>query len=231
MNLWILAVLLFAGTEAGERKTSNDPLEDWMFTQLKQCDNPPPVHEGYGCTSYLWNYELINLELFNSDPAIIVYRGLVPKDYIESFIVDITAEQKKAQDNSNGSRPTAEITMDHTAKAGAARVFRRLSRFIPFIDFTSSDPWQVLVFKEGGHFAPRHEYLKVNASGEQDELTKTLGNRFATFRIMLKEPEKGGEHVFPLIRSTYKLELGDAMIWTNMTPQKQKVRRTQCALI
>ncbi|EYC16872.1 hypothetical protein Y032_0032g2542 [Ancylostoma ceylanicum] len=46
MNLWILAVLLFAGTEAGERKTSNDPLEDWMFTQLKQCDNPPPVHEG-----------------------------------------------------------------------------------------------------------------------------------------------------------------------------------------
>ncbi|RCN46283.1 hypothetical protein ANCCAN_07673 [Ancylostoma caninum] len=195
MNNWISAFLLFAVTKAGERKTSNDPLEDWMFTELKQCDKPPPVHEGYGCTSYLWNYELINLELFNSDPAIIVYRGLVPKNHIKSFITDITGAQKKARADSNGPRHADEITMDHTAKAGAARVFRRLSRFIPFIDFTASDPWQVLVFKEGGHFAPRHEYLKINASSEQDELTKTFGNRFATFMILLKEPGKGGDQM------------------------------------
>lgn len=44
---WILAVLLFVGTKAGEEKEAkNDPLEDWMFTELKQCSKPPPVHQG-----------------------------------------------------------------------------------------------------------------------------------------------------------------------------------------
>lgn len=58
----------------------------------------------------------------------------------------------------------------------------------------------MLVFKKGEHFAPRHEYLKVNASAEQDELTKTLGNRFATFTIMLTEPEEGGGMQISLVK-------------------------------
>ncbi|RCN29017.1 hypothetical protein ANCCAN_25229 [Ancylostoma caninum] len=112
--------------------------------------------------------------------------------------------------------------MAHTGTKGTTLVFKRLQRFIPFIDFATSDPWQVLVFEEGGHFAPRFEYININSTEGQDNLTKKYGNRFASFSITLKKAEKGGDHLFPSIEKRYELEVGDGMMWHNMDATREE---------
>ncbi|KAK5986463.1 hypothetical protein GCK32_005822 [Trichostrongylus colubriformis] len=56
---------------------------------------------------------------------------------------------------------------------------------------------------------------------ESSSITK-FGNRFATFRVALKNAEQGGGMVFPMTRNTYYLQPGDIMMWTNMDSARQE---------
>ncbi|EYC16883.1 hypothetical protein Y032_0032g2546 [Ancylostoma ceylanicum] len=266
MNPWICASLLFLRAVVGVENEAASP-QEWHDSELKMCKQSLPVYYAYSCLSYLWNYELINMELLNDEPPIVVYRDLVPKQYIKRFIADIRDEQVRNHqllrhgytsvriidvhivalhhspqwDNlfpellltlnrspcnkrtrSNARANATELTIGHKATKGTALVFERLQRFIPFIDFATGDPWQVLVFQKGGHFAPRHEYIKVNSTKEKDDLMKKYGNRFASFSITLKKAEKGGDHLFPSIEKRYEIEVGDGMMWHSMDASKEE---------
>ncbi|EPB76326.1 hypothetical protein ANCCEY_04583 [Ancylostoma ceylanicum] len=234
MNPWICASLLFLRAVVGVENEAASP-QEWHDSELKMCKQSLPfvlllaraatfvttrACSAYSCLSYLWNYELINMELLNDEPPIVVYRDLVPKQYIKRFIADIRDEQKRTRSNARAN--ATELTIGHKATKGTALVFERLQRFIPFIDFATGDPWQVLVFQKGGHFAPRHEYIKVNSTKEKDDLMKKYGNRFASFSITLKKAEKGGDHLFPSIEKRYEIEVGDGMMWHSMDASKEE---------
>ncbi|KAK6767193.1 hypothetical protein RB195_026459 [Necator americanus] len=202
--------------------TDLEMLKEWKDYELEQCDGPPSTDDFYQCFSYLWNYELVNMELLHSEPPIIAYRDLLPREHVKRFLADVETEQKKSQKDLKGPPYATEITIGLRAKDGARRVFERISRLIPFIDFKNSDPWQVLIFKRNDHFAPRHEYLETSAGEELDAFTKKHGNRFAAFSITLEKPESGGKHVFPITSNTCEMEVGDALLWINVDVDRNK---------
>ncbi|KAK6018978.1 hypothetical protein OSTOST_15407, partial [Ostertagia ostertagi] len=85
-----------------------------------------------------------------------------------------------------------EILLKHKEKPSFARLFERLKKLIPFMNFVSSDPWQVLTFKKNQHYAPRHDFLGYGDGMEGDTLMRKFGNRFATFMITMKNADQGG---------------------------------------
>ncbi|CAJ0589412.1 unnamed protein product [Cylicocyclus nassatus] len=215
--IWLtLYFLLFNKLYANETKEKElDPLfEGWYKQDFQKCAQPLTKLEDYGCLSYFWNYELVNMELLHDDPPIIIYRDLIRKTDINAFIANIRDEQRKIKSNLKALHRATELTFEHRAVLGAARTFEKISRYIPFIDFTISDPWQVLVFDEGAHLAPRHEY--INVLSEDDKLRYKFGNRFATFTIALQKAMEGGEYLFSSMSRKYIMEAGDAMLWTSM---------------
>ncbi|KAK6061253.1 hypothetical protein COOONC_01084 [Cooperia oncophora] len=234
------AILLLLGTSVVYAKSKQDRRviefpgkEQWAQEYLDLCDKTTYAEldtEGseddvFGCTTYLWNYELVKVELLQVFPPIIVYRGFAPRKYLRDFLSDVRSAKAKSPDinvDEESQLQATEIELKHREKAGVARLFNRLKRFIPFVNFDSSDPWQVLIFKNNQHRAPRHDYLASEEERAEDRLLDKLGNRFATFLVALKTAQLGGGTVFPLIEQNYKLQAGDVLMWTNMDTSKAK---------
>lgn len=192
-------------------------IELWEGEDLHYChEGIYDVDEGdYHCVTYVWNYEAVHVELLHGYPPVIAYRDIIPKRYINDFLKDVG--QMETTNGSSSKLHGKEYKFGHKKTPAIAKVFNRLTSFIPFLNFKSSDPWQVLRFKRHEHYPPRHDYLD-----KKDALSKKLGNRFATFAITLKNADSGGETSFPLKANAFKVEPGDAMFWTDMETDREK---------
>ncbi|PIO75279.1 oxidoreductase, 2OG-Fe(II) oxygenase family protein [Teladorsagia circumcincta] len=227
--LLFLIVMVFAKSKQDAKSKKTFPGQDqWEKDYLNECyeaEDDELDEEGSGeefvCLSYLWNYELVNLELMRAFPPILAYRGFVPKKHVEDLLRDIkTAKARKT--SSDVKLHATEIVFKHKEKPSVARLFNRLKTLIPFMNFDASDPWQVLIFKKNQHYAPRYDFLGYGDGLEEDTLMNRLGNRFATFMITLKSADQGGATVFPMTGGTYHMEPGDAILWTNMDASREK---------
>ncbi|KAJ1372105.1 Phy-3p [Parelaphostrongylus tenuis] len=177
------------------------------------------------CLTYFWNYIEVRVEFHSFEPVIIVYRNLLSRAQVDRFLADIKLKQENErshglpanQGDTSTSRPK-EITMTHRESNGAAIAFDQIQTFIPVINLTVSEPWQILSYTAGAHYPPRYDFL----NNTKDTFTQQNGNRFATLMILLKKAKKLGHTIFPAYNITIELEEGDAALWTNMNGEGQK---------
>ncbi|PIO75267.1 hypothetical protein TELCIR_02705 [Teladorsagia circumcincta] len=107
--------------------------------------------------------------------------------------------------------------MRHREGRGSSNVFDITSAMIPGVDFTVSEPWQILSYKTGQDSPPRWDF--INRTEKQLE---KYGNRLATFMVLLKKATTAGHTIFPGYKITIELEEGDAVLWTNMQANGEK---------
>ncbi|PIO75268.1 oxidoreductase, 2OG-Fe(II) oxygenase family protein [Teladorsagia circumcincta] len=97
---------------------------------------------------------------------------------------------------------------NHEEFSGVAKMFRRIETMIPFVNFRSAEPWQILSYHRGGHYAPHWDYIEYNSPDQWPEWRKWYGERFATFLLMLQPATRGGA--------------GDAIFWTNVNVNEEQ---------
>ncbi|EYC16879.1 hypothetical protein Y032_0032g2545 [Ancylostoma ceylanicum] len=169
--------------------------EAWRDDYVRWCLYPhSDEYEDYFCVNYVWNYVRINVEILSFEPVILVYRDFLPRRKVDAFLADI---KEKRKDEPKRTFPTdgsplkfypAETTMEHKEGRGAALVYEQIATMIPAIDFTVSEPWQILSYESGDDHPPRYDFIE----GAKDEMTKKYGNRFATVMVMLKKADAMG---------------------------------------
>ncbi|KIH66795.1 hypothetical protein ANCDUO_02877 [Ancylostoma duodenale] len=151
----------------------------------------------YFCVNYVWNYVRVNVEILGFEPVILVYRDFLPRKKVDAFLADI---KEKRKDEPKRVFPTdanslkfypAETTMQHKEGRGATQVYEHIASMIPAINFTVSEPWQILSYKSGEDHPPRYDFIEEKES-KKDEMTKKYGNRFATVMVMLKKADAAG---------------------------------------
>ncbi|PIO75274.1 oxidoreductase, 2OG-Fe(II) oxygenase family protein [Teladorsagia circumcincta] len=111
---------------------------------------------------------------------------------------------------------------NHEEFSGVAKMFRRIETMIPFVNFRSAEPWQILSYHRGGHYAPHWDYIEYNSPEQWPEWRKWYGERFATFLLMLQPATRGGGTAFPEIHSTVMPSAGDAIFWTNVNVYEEQ---------
>ncbi|CAJ0589411.1 unnamed protein product [Cylicocyclus nassatus] len=218
--------------EGSKKKTKKNPhfafdgRSEWGDKSLKKCFEPDPLKEDYLCYKYFRNYEVVYLDPVDTNPIIMIYRRLIPKEFIDEFLLDVEYKQKRKAEKKQeedfiakymtSRRVANETIIVHKARKGVARVFNRIQSLIPMLNFELSGPWQVLSYKEGGHHAPHYDYITYSSPDQYSRVTRKEGNRFVTFAITLKAADIGGETVFVLSNHTVTLEAGDALLFTNI---------------
>ena len=77
-------------------------------------------------------------------------------------------------------------------------------RCLKYIDrpLLNCEKLQVLRYKPGGHYLPH-----------QDALNDVDNQRMYTFIVALNDDYEGGETIFPNLKQSYKLEVGDALFF------------------
>ncbi|RCN46281.1 hypothetical protein ANCCAN_07671 [Ancylostoma caninum] len=200
----------------------------WNDDYVRWCLYPHSDElEDYFCVNYVWNYVRVNVEILSFEPVILVYRDFLPRKKVDAFLADI---KEKRKDEPKRVFPTdgsplkfypAETTMQHNEGRGATQVYEQISALIPAIDFTVSEPWQILSYESGDDHPPRYDFIETEKD-KKDEMTKKYGNRFATVMVMLKKADSAGLTIFPTSNTTVDLEEGDAILWTNMNGEGTK---------
>ncbi|KAK6026491.1 hypothetical protein OSTOST_07553 [Ostertagia ostertagi] len=122
-------------------------------------------------------------------------------------VVDRTQNKQDAY-TKRPSRIVSGAWIEHEDTISIARMFRFLKTMLPFVNVDNSEMWQVLSYHPGNHYAPHYDYIPE----QYDSFVKKIGNRFATFLLMLP----AGRTVFPDLQTTVMLSAGDAVFWTNM---------------
>ncbi|KAK5986458.1 Fe2OG dioxygenase domain-containing protein [Trichostrongylus colubriformis] len=178
------------------------------------------------CHAFTRNYELVNVEILNESPTLIIFRNFAPPHYIKDFLEDVRKENlveqkvvKRGQENTTVSDPARRANgtfLRHTASYGMARMFQRASSLLPFINFASSEHWQVLSYRPGGHYAPHDDYITYTSPDTYDSWMRDYGNRMATFFLLLQSAQEGGGTVFPKMHKAAHPEAGDVVFWTNV---------------
>ncbi|KAK5981415.1 Oxoglutarate iron-dependent oxygenase domain containing protein, partial [Trichostrongylus colubriformis] len=182
------------------------------------------------------SYQFINVEVLSEDPMLVIFRDFAPDHYVENFLEDVgelkMMEQKvvkRGQENVSESSPSRQANgtwIDHTASDGVARMFRRAMLFLPFINFSNSDLWQVLKYRPGGHYAPHHDYISYSSPETYDFWMKTYGNRMATFFLVLQPAQEGGGTVFPELHKAVHPSRGDVVFWINVNYTGEKEEKS-----
>ncbi|KAL6743180.1 hypothetical protein Aduo_016256 [Ancylostoma duodenale] len=200
----------------------------WSDDYVRWCLYPHSDElEDYFCVNYVWNYVRVNVEILSFEPVILVYRDFLPRKKVDAFLADI---KEKRKDEPKRAFPTdgsplkfypAETTMQHTEGRGATQVYEQIASMIPAIDFTVSEPWQILSYESGDDHPPRYDFIEEKES-KKDKMIKKYGNRFATVMVMLKKAEAAGLTIFPTSNTTVDLEEGDVILWTNMNGEGTK---------
>ncbi|KAK6010487.1 hypothetical protein OSTOST_24485, partial [Ostertagia ostertagi] len=80
----------------------------------------------------------------------------------------------------------------HGGTKGLAKMFRRIEEMIPFVNFGPAEPWQILSYHSGGHYAPHWDYIQYNSPEQWNIWRRRYGERFATFLLMLQPATRGG---------------------------------------
>ncbi|PIO75275.1 hypothetical protein TELCIR_02683 [Teladorsagia circumcincta] len=195
-------------------------------SQIEKIDNSrkEEIRVELECHVFVRNYQFINVEVLSEDPILFIYRGFAPAGYVEDFLEDVhvrrLTEQVVVNDGEENVTELSEVRrangtwIPHTASYGAARMYERAVALLPFINFESSEPWQVLSYLPGGHYAPHNDYIEFASPAHYDRWTKRYGNRMATLFLLCKESNSlhGGCPV-------YEGEKIAAVLWIRMKGQ------------
>uniref|UniRef100_A0A0K0DNG6 Uncharacterized protein n=1 Tax=Angiostrongylus cantonensis TaxID=6313 RepID=A0A0K0DNG6_ANGCA len=195
MDLLYFLLLLF---NIGTHFILPEEIIGWRDDYVDWCKTPKSQdYEGadFFCLSYFWNYIDVRVELHCFEPVIIIYRDFLSRSEIDGFVADIEIKQENGiryELPTDGVKDAAfrpkEITMRHREGNGTAAVFEKIQTIIPAINFTVSEPWQILSYEAGEHYPPRYDFLKSTT----DTFTQRFGNRFATFMIVLRKAKALG---------------------------------------
>jgi prolyl 4-hydroxylase len=86
----------------------------------------------------------------------------------------------------------------------------------------------VLHYAPGEQFAPHYDFIDDSTPAGRREVAAT-GQRAVTFLAYLNDGYEGGETAFPLLGGRYKRNKGDALFYSNVTPDGSPDRRTMHA--
>ncbi|GMT17638.1 hypothetical protein PFISCL1PPCAC_8935, partial [Pristionchus fissidentatus] len=197
--------------------------EHWEEASKRQCDRERFGVPNMKCYIYRIYLFPVKVEVRSEDPPLIVLKHLIPKNYIKEFLKEINQrhlEQQIVIDAKTGQRVPSPgrnangTRLQHHETPTSSKIFNLIMQRVAAVDFRSAETFSVLSYNAGGHYAPHHDFLPEQFA--PSEMTKRLGNRFATFLFILKTATKGGGTVFPLIHTTVQPEEGDALLWLNM---------------
>jgi prolyl 4-hydroxylase len=80
---------------------------------------------------------------------------------------------------------------------------------------------QLTKYQEGEFYGEHHDYFDPNNKFQKESLQKN-GQRVKTIFVYIKEPIKGGETEFPLLKKKFIPKKGDALVWTNCIKKGNK---------
>ncbi|KAK5979431.1 Oxoglutarate iron-dependent oxygenase domain containing protein [Trichostrongylus colubriformis] len=192
----------------------------WADEHLSLCDSPKPRNNNESCYTHVINYQRLNTEVINKDPILLILHGFIPSQYVDELLAetrkmememgkvlsDSRAQSEPYYDNARRANGTA---IDHEETAAVAKVFRRAQAMMPFINFQSSEMWQIISYQDNGHFAPHDDYVEFVHENIRY-------GRFATFQFLLQRAQEGGGTVFPNLETTVMPTPGDVVFWTNI---------------
>eukprot|EP00656_Telonema_subtile_P011120 TRINITY_DN15467_c0_g1_i2.p1 TRINITY_DN15467_c0_g1~~TRINITY_DN15467_c0_g1_i2.p1 ORF type:complete len:363 (+),score=43.24 TRINITY_DN15467_c0_g1_i2:287-1375(+) len=78
------------------------------------------------------------------------------------------------------------------------------------------EPSNVVRYRAGEHYHQHFDFVSVFESSANARVIQAHGNRRTTAVVCLQEPQAGGETVFPLLDISYRLKLGEALIFPNL---------------
>ncbi|KAK6018977.1 oxidoreductase, 2OG-Fe(II) oxygenase family protein [Ostertagia ostertagi] len=230
--LVLLLAHLMGENAAGSTTVSNLYFvgkEHWNEEELDLCETLGQLNESLSCYSSIINYQRIDVEVLSEDPILVVFRKFASDNYVAGFLAD--AKKKKYHTaeiiHPNGTyskqtvRRAREAAFEHEETIGVAKVFRRVKAMLPSVNFEISEPWAILSYRPGGHYALHYDYLDYSSPEEWDSWRRDYGDRFATFLLMLQPATKGGGTVFPSLGTTVMPSSGDALLWTNMNANEE----------
>lgn len=76
---------------------------------------------------------------------------------------------------------------------------------------------QVLHYEVGEQFAPHYDFLNVRHAGHARQVAEH-GQRVLTILVYLNDDYEGGETYFPKLQRGFKGRAGDALVFSNVTP-------------
>ncbi|CAJ0957117.1 unnamed protein product, partial [Mesorhabditis belari] len=131
----------------------------------------------------------------------------------------MTLEQMITVQSTNQSMREANGTwIAHGKTLKFAALFSALQNLLPLFDLRRSEPFQVINYNRGGHYAPHYDYP---TDEKTQKVMEKRGNRIATVIVVLKRAEKGGGLVFTELKTSLLPDVGDVILWFNMTSRHQ----------
>ncbi|EYC16875.1 hypothetical protein Y032_0032g2543 [Ancylostoma ceylanicum] len=196
----------------------------WENGFLKQCLFPVNAPSDLSCFTFRVEFENVKVEVLSLDPILLVYHQFASQHEIKNFLADAQSREMSSlkvyrgegDESVSRHREANGTNFFHEEGAGIAAVFRKVEKSIPAVDFQTSEQWQVLSYKPGGHYVPHHDYYDYESEDYWDDTMRNFGNRFATLLLVLKTADQGGETVYPLLQRTITPEAGDVLFWTDL---------------
>lgn len=136
------------------------------------------------------------------------------KNLIDAAAGDLEPAHVQAGDGDSSAVDAGRVAnatwIDHQDRA-TKKLSLKVDAITGF-DPNYAEPWHVISYQEGGHYAPHFDYL-IYAS---DSVQALQGNRIATFLLYLKTAEEGGGTVFTDLNLRLQPKPGDAILWFDM---------------
>ncbi|WKX99652.1 hypothetical protein Q1695_014489 [Nippostrongylus brasiliensis] len=206
--------------------------EYWMPEFLDMCEMEERQQNSLYCGTYTFDYQRINFEVVSDDPILIIFRSLLTQQLVNELLHDISTMDLSPQRVVNSTSETygdlvspvrvtngTQVSDEYTP--ALRKAYRMSQSALPFVNFTSSEGWQILSYLPGGHYADHYDYIEPGGEGYDDGWLSTHQNRFATFLLVLQNAKVGGGTVFPQLETTVKANPGDAVFWLNMDAQQE----------
>jgi prolyl 4-hydroxylase len=167
-------------------------------------------------------------------PAIVCFDDFLTDPECEALI-------SLAEDSGQISRSTVVqdhdgvLTVDHRRSSEQAWFARGQTPLIAQIEAriadvlrypaTHGEGLQVLRYRDGGEYRPHFDFFDPKLGGSAKHLA-VGGQRVATLILYLSDVAQGGATAFPDIGLTVRPKRGSALLFANLTPDRQVDRRT-----
>uniref|UniRef100_A0A7E4UYJ7 Fe2OG dioxygenase domain-containing protein n=1 Tax=Panagrellus redivivus TaxID=6233 RepID=A0A7E4UYJ7_PANRE len=174
------------------------------------------------CYVYRVYLTFVKVEVLSIDPPLVKLPRFLPKKQIQEWVklstslqlglLLIKTQDPKNENAYNSARIVNGTFIKHNHSSVTMKTFQYIQNRIPAFDFNRAEKFQILHYRPGGHYALHYDYFKTNHDLER------LGNRLATFMVILKRADIGGSTLFPELGVNFNPRVGDAVIWFNMNP-------------